>query len=1117
MQRLAIIVCILGLITSRGLSFSGGSGTEADPYQIATAEDLIKIGSSLHYNSKDLHFVLVADIDLAGYAFDKAVISPDVEYPKGTYSAFDGTWFLGTFDGNGYTIRNLTIQGTHQLGLFGRVGGFALIKNVMLMNVNVVGFGEAVGGLVGESHGGDIVECVTMGVMEGDKGVGGMVGNNIGSDILRCYSRSTVQGISNCGGLVGANTSGHIELSFSYGSVDSQYNTGGLVGIGGTVTNCFCNATVFGFRRVGGMAGATSNIRTSYCVSKVMGKESVGGLIGADGGTVIGGLWNIEISGIVASSGGVGLTTAEMTNLEMLGLNGFASDPNWVFAEPYIYPRLVWKEKRGQVIPEPEIDWLSGSGSIATPYQIDNVNQLITLSKASLLWRKHFVLNSDIDLKLSLPDDHIFHQAVIPHLTGSFNGNGHSIKNLDIRGESKLGFIGTITDDAFVSELRVLQVSIQGEGRYIGALVARNVSGAVMNCYSSGVVHGDEYVGGLVGYQDHANISCSSSTVNVQGRLSVGGLVGQSWKSHIVMSDSSGTVTAIKNVGGLVGLCSCSELVNCYSSSSVEGIENIGGLVGYYYRGGNVIHCYSIGCVNGQINSGGLIGYNINPVSPKLEDAIKGNVLNSFWNIISSGIQNSDGGVGLTVTAMSKHSTYREAGWDFVGESENGVMNVWGWSAKSDYPIHVIPRKPRGQGTDSSPFLIETAEALGGIWYRPLASYKIVQNISLHGYTWRHPVVPCFGGTLDGNGHVIRGLTMEGSLGVGFVGSLLCNGIIDSIGIERVSITVNENVCGGLIARNAGLVTQCYTTGDIIGDGWLYYTGGLVGFNTFNGVIKDCYSHVSVIGSNHVGGLVGHNGNGDVINSYSTGLVTASGYNVSGLVGFGRGYGVVHSFWDVETSNQFRSYGGSGLSTTSMQDVLTYLDVGWDFKNETANGIADIWKMPLKGYPKLSWQRDLELTVIESFEATGDDGMVLSINGFDQLKVGNTTFSNSIGWSNYPPEAADDLDLSTVAICDGQESVQTQFNTPVDAVVILTRNHPQSGLIQRLDENGHVTEGRISFETQGFSAIAYTSLGRPVYGVILSDYEPIYGIDISGIDGAMLDIYLVSVLGIKNN
>ena len=69
-------------------------------------------------------------------------------------------------------------------------------------------------------------------------------------------------------------------------------------------------------------------------------------------------------------------------------------------------------------------------------------------------------------------------------------------------------------------------------------------------------------------------------------------------------------------------------------------------------------------------------------------------------------------------------------------------------------------------------------------------------------------------------------------------------------------------------------------------------------------------------------------------------------------------YGVItSSFWDTETSGQSTSDGGTGKTTAEMQTAFTFLDAGWDFVNETANGTEDIWWI-LEGqdYPRLWWE-----------------------------------------------------------------------------------------------------------------------------------------------------------------
>jgi hypothetical protein len=144
----AAVVLLLTLVSTATAKYSGGSGTAQDPYQIATAADLIALGETPA--DYDKHFVLTADIDLdpalpGRKVFDRAIIAPDTQ----ATDWFQGTAFTGVFDGNGHTISHLTIKGNGRLGLFGQFEPGAEVKNLGVVDVNITGSGYYVGGLVG--------------------------------------------------------------------------------------------------------------------------------------------------------------------------------------------------------------------------------------------------------------------------------------------------------------------------------------------------------------------------------------------------------------------------------------------------------------------------------------------------------------------------------------------------------------------------------------------------------------------------------------------------------------------------------------------------------------------------------------------------------------------------------------------------------------------------------------------------------------------------------------------------------------------------------------------------------------------------------------------------------
>jgi len=381
--------------------YGGGSGTAEDPYQIATAADLIALGGTPGDYGK--HFILTNDIDLdpnllGGKVFDKAVIAPDTD-PTDPRGEFQGPLFTGVFDGNGHTISHLTIKGGAYLGLFGRLHSVAEVRDLGVADVNIIGSGGYVGGLVGYKYGA-VTRCYSTGTIGGGAIVGGLVGENLGSvgncystaavsggwrvgglvgenwgTVSGCYSTGAVSGIgSDVGGLVGCNWYGAVSQCYSIGAVSGTERVGGLVGENaGPLAHCYSTGTVSGTNYgVGGLVGcndAGANIWYCYSTSAVSGaRECVGGLVGSNGlGTIchcystgavkgvekVGGLvgsgdgndvvasfWDTQSSGQDASAGGTGKTTAEMQTPGTFLDVGWDFVNIWGIGENQTYPYL---------------------------------------------------------------------------------------------------------------------------------------------------------------------------------------------------------------------------------------------------------------------------------------------------------------------------------------------------------------------------------------------------------------------------------------------------------------------------------------------------------------------------------------------------------------------------------------------------------------------------------------------------------------------------------------------------------------------------------------------------------------------------------------------------------
>ena len=167
-----------------------------------------------------------------------------------------------------------------------------------------------------------------------------------------------------------------------------------------------------------------------------------------------------------------------------------------------------------------------------------------------------------------------------------------------------------------------------------------------------------------------------------------------------------------------------------------------------------------------------------------------------------------------------------------------------------------------------------------------------------------------------------------------------------------MNVTGSGDSVGGLVGYNwGGTLTQCYATGAVSGG---TSVGGLVGVNGEQGAVTNCYSRCAVKGCD-VGGLISGN-DGDVHQCYGAGTVSGCDQAVGGLVEENWG-SMTACFWDIQTSGQTESDGGTGKTTAQMKTAKTFLDAGWDFAGETKNGTADIWRIVEgKDYPRLSWE-----------------------------------------------------------------------------------------------------------------------------------------------------------------
>lgn len=230
--------------------FAGGDGTESNPYQIRTAEQLDAVR-----NDMDAHYILMEDIDLSTIDNWRPIggISGNPHDPS--FSAINDSYpFTGTFDGNGHIISNIKISASspwdtsYENNLY--IGFFGYTENATIKRLGIDNASYAVqttkyqchsqtdiGGIVGVPSNTTIDQCFFNGSISTvhiDKAdchiqsthrIGGIAGNVNASQITNCYSDG--------------------EYLSQNGDDDANVGIGGIVGTAdGLISKCYTKASI---------------------------------------------------------------------------------------------------------------------------------------------------------------------------------------------------------------------------------------------------------------------------------------------------------------------------------------------------------------------------------------------------------------------------------------------------------------------------------------------------------------------------------------------------------------------------------------------------------------------------------------------------------------------------------------------------------------------------------------------------------------------------------------------------------------------------------------------------------------------------------------------------------
>lgn len=958
--------------------FAAGDGTQGAPYQISSAGELANLAKMVSGGEtyESTYFELTADIDLGGNEWT----------PIGTKDS----QFAGKFSGNGKTIRNLTVGGGDNSGLFAYSSGE--IKDVYLEKIDITTTMNAGG--VCAFNSGTIEGCgVLSGTIICSNPNGGQLGGicmeNSGT-ISRCFSNASVKG---------ATSAGIVYINRGNGVVQDCYNTGTLEGSSsasgintnnyGKIKTCLNLGAVIAEDKISEEGSVIrgygicvmnvpgASLENCYSDSDVCPKELFGGF---RNNTTVYYKTTAELCGGSLPDGFDG----SVWNVGSIGGIADKDAADRFAAKSYTYPSL---NGVGSAAAR-EVEVYNFSTDSTPDWQeFKYIETVEDFRKIDDDLSGNYVLAQNIDFGGNSYRPIAYKSGT--SFTGKFSGNGHTISNISVNYDDDLvGLFGTN-------------------------------KGLIMNLAVSGEVTGEEYIGGICAKNEGTIYSCSfdgevrqSATTQRKGK--VGGICGTNYAT-ISNCFNSADVSGKDYIGGICGeMCGKDPVVvYCVSVGKVSGFTGsaiVGGICGYgngisYGGSSELSHCRFDMDVSGSINlinGGNTITNRGDNYSYKTE-FLCGDNIDSFdpdiWNA----------GKGVVVTPDAKDGKF--------GTKTCYYMSLKCFGESGGVSSDVFNFACAGGSDDWQPYiLISSEDAFRTCWQSDVKwseNFVLGDDITLAYSLAPNDVIPTslstgtFSGRFSGNGHTVT-LTDDSTCGLfgtnrGTIINLAVKGNIDSSAGSSMS-----NYSGGICAVNDGTIYGCSFDGKI--NGGANNTGAVCGRN--NGTISNCFALANVEAMNgNVGGIAALGKEGSELKScYFVG--TALSNITVGLISLSPSE---NCYYNNEVCQFDEEESGTALTTLEMTSYgalakMNFTDDIWEkLPNDTANGVAYYPSFKGSTYvPSVKYTAKLELNRSgDEAPVYGDDiefttkALILFRNDYygDDVSVEDTTgtFNAEVG------------------------------------------------------------------------------------------------------------------------
>jgi len=723
-----------------------------------------------------------------------------------------GKIFKGTFDGQGYTIKNLNVSADRFfVGFFGAVQG--TIRNLGIQSGQVIG----------------------------KKKVAGLAGYCAGT-VENCYNKAAISGASHTGGLIGMADALAMNNCYNNAAVSAELIAGGLIGwfssssSGSSVTNCY-------------HAGAITGTSVGALVATVSADAS---------GISFTNCYALEGTELVLGTEGYSLTSCSTLTAEELKASaatlgtGYGNDTT--IAKNGGYPILIRSLYVGQ---EPTALTKDSDGiyNIYTAHQLRSFAYMVNVGKNNFSG-KTVRLCADIDLMneewIPIGGNINAESACNTVFCGTFDGNGHVIRNLIVStGNLYVGFFG-FAKKAVIQNLGIENGMILGTEKVGGIAGSIRDNSIVSNCYNRITLSGKTSTGGIVGMIGASGciIQNCYNAGDIYGSGAMGGIVGY------LASDTKDT-----------------QIVNCYNSAT--GSSGIIGTSNAAVTTAEISNCHTIDSVALVGTANSLIITNclqetataLRTYASVLGDAFAEDrfVQNRMFPVLawenagrSTTLQQKDGVYQITCADDLRLLSYMvRKGTTFTGKQvelrtdidlENKAwLPIGGYDGTNSYEFR---GSFDGRGYTVRNLYANEKDGQVGLFGRINAA--TIKNLGIE------------------SGVVI------GSLRAGAIAGMVGNNSTVSSCYSKATVYAPTNSGGliGMLNSKNCVVENCYNMGSVTAKSRTTTTGGLIGYfssGATNCLVNNCYNVGNIYGL--IGSVNSAINDSSIQNCYSVGTV----------------------------------------------------------------------------------------------------------------------------------------------------------------------------------------------------------------------------------------------------